>query len=37
MLKTPLEKFGDTEAEELTKKYEDTAGKPEDTTGKPDH
>jgi len=37
MLKTPLEKFGNTEAEELTKKYEDTAGKPEDTTGKPDH
>jgi uncharacterized membrane protein len=37
MLKTPLEKFGDTEAEELTKKYEDTAGKPEDTAGKPDH
>jgi hypothetical protein len=37
MLKTPLEKFGNTEAEELTKKYEDTAGKPEDATGKPDH
>jgi len=37
MLKTPLEKFGNTEAEELTEKYEDTTGKPEDTTGKPDH
>ncbi|RIE05678.1 hypothetical protein [Candidatus Cryosericum terrychapinii] len=29
MLKTPLEKFGDTEAEELTKKYEDNQGKPD--------
>jgi hypothetical protein len=28
MLKTPLEKFGDTEAEELAKKYEEDQGKP---------
>jgi uncharacterized membrane protein YidH (DUF202 family) len=28
MLKTPLEKFGDTEAEELAKKYEEDRGKP---------
>jgi hypothetical protein len=28
MLKTPLEKFGDTEAEGLAKKYEEDQGKP---------
>jgi uncharacterized membrane protein len=29
ILKTPLEKFGDTEAEELAKKYEEDRGKPD--------
>jgi len=29
MLKTPLERFGDTEAEELAKKYEEGQGKPD--------